>query len=67
MNNLKEYRIKHNYSCQEMADKLNMSKSFYWQIENKKRRLSYKIAIKIAEVFKLKPDAIFYEEYKNKS
>lgn len=67
MNKLRQYRIKHNYSCQYMADKLEISKSFYWQIENGKRRLSYDTAVKIARVFKTKPDALFFEEHKNKS
>lgn len=64
MNKLEEYRLKYNYSCQDMADKLNISKSFYWQLEKGKRRLSYDAACRIAEIFKVKPDVIFYEEYK---
>ena len=62
MNKLKEYRKKYNYSCQYMADKLQISKSFYWQIENNKRRLSYHTALKIAKIFNVKPDDIFYED-----
>lgn len=62
MERLKEYRKKYNYSCQDMADKLQISKSFYWQIENNKRRLSYRTAIEISKVFNVKPDDIFYEE-----
>lgn len=62
MKKLKEYRVKNNYSCQDMANMLGISKSFYWQIENNKRRLSYNTAIKISKVFGLKPDDIFYEE-----
>lgn len=67
MNKLQEYRKKYNYSCQDMADKLNISKSFYWQIENGKRRLSYEFAFRIAKVFNEKPDIIFYEDYKTKN
>ena len=63
MSKLQEYRIKHNYSCQDMADKLSISKTFYWQIEKGKRRLSYDIAYKIAKIFAVKPDQIFYEDY----
>ena len=63
MNKLQQYRKKYNYSCQDMADKLNISKSFYWQIENNKRRLSYDIAFKIAKIFKVKPDNLFYDDY----
>ena len=63
MRKLQQYRMKHNYSCQDMANKLNISKSYYWQIENQKRRLNYEIAIKISKIFKTKPDNIFYEDY----
>jgi putative transcriptional regulator len=62
MDKLKEYRKKYNYSCQDMANLLNISKSFYWQIENDKRRLSYHTALKISKVFEVKPDDIFYDE-----
>jgi len=66
MEELKKIRKKHNLTHQEMADKLNVSKPFYWQIENNKRRLSYDMAFKIAAIFKTTPDKIFYKEYKNK-
>lgn len=56
MNKLQQYRKRYNYSCQDMADILNISKSFYWQIENNKRRLNYDTALKIAKIFKMKPD-----------
>ena len=64
MSKLEEFRKNNNYSCQDMADKLNISKSFYWQIEKGKRRLSYITACRIADIFKVKPDIIFYEDYK---
>ena len=64
MNKLEEYRKNNKLSCQDMADKLNISKSFYWQIEKGKRRLSYATACEIAKIFNVKPDAIFYEDYK---
>jgi len=64
MSKLKFVRIKNKLTHQTMADTLNISKSFYWQIENNKRRLSYDMAIKIAEIFKMTPDELFYEEYK---
>ena len=38
MSKLKSTRIKHKLTHQTMADTLNISKSFYWQIENNKRR-----------------------------
>lgn len=63
---LREYRTTANYSFKDMANLLNISKTYYWQLENKKRRISYDMAVKIASIFKLKPDDLFYNEYKNK-
>lgn len=59
---LTELREKHQYSYQDMADFLKISKCYYWQLEHKKRRLYYDMAKKIAEVFKLRPDEIFFDE-----
>lgn len=61
---LRELRIKNEYSQQKMADMLKVSKSFYCQLENKQRTLSYLMAIKISKIFDLKPDDLFFEEYK---
>ncbi|NLM63397.1 MAG: helix-turn-helix transcriptional regulator [Mollicutes bacterium] len=60
---LQQYRTEKNYTFQDMADMLNISKTYYWQLENKKRRLSYEMAVKIAALFNLKPDDLFYEEF----
>ena len=62
---LKKKRQAKGYSCQYMANKLDMSKSFYWQLENYKRRLAYDTAVEIANIFNSKPDDIFYEDFKN--
>lgn len=64
MKTLKEYRLKQNYNCQDMAKILKISKTFYWQIENRKRRLSYDMAIKIASIFDTTPDNLFYNDVK---
>lgn len=64
MNKLKKLRISKGLTCDDMAIKLGISKPFYWQIENGKRNLSYKMAVKIASVFKMKPDDIFYNDFK---
>ncbi len=64
MKSLKEYRLEKKYSCQHMADLLNISKSYYWQLEQNKRKLSYELAFKIAQIFEVKPDIIFYDYYK---
>lgn len=68
MNNikLKELRTKNNFTYKVMGDKLNVSKTFYWQLENNKRKLSYVRAIQIAEIFGLKPDDIFYDDFLNR-
>ena len=64
MKKLKKIRIKNGLTCSDMALKLSISKPFYWQLENDKRNLSYKMAIKIASIFNMKPDDIFYKDYK---
>ena len=63
MKKLKELRIKNNLTVIEIAKLIGISPTYYWQIENKDRRLYYELAVKIAKVFKLKPDDIFYDEY----
>ena len=67
MKKLKELRKAKKLTHQMMANSLNISKPFYWQIENNKRILSYDMAVKIADILNTKPDEIFYQEFKNKS
>lgn len=67
MNKLKVARINNKLTHQEMALKLGLSKSYYWQLENKKRKLSYAMAVRISSIFKLKPDDLFYDEFKSKN
>jgi len=57
-------RTKTGYSTMHISRNLGISKTFYWQIEKNQRRLSYDMAVKIAKIFKLKPDDIFYEDFK---
>ena len=64
MENLKKIRNQYKLTHQTMADTLKISKSFYWQIENDKRRLTYDMAIRIANIFKMTPDEIFYDDFK---
>ncbi len=61
---LKTLRVQNGFTYQDMADKLGICKAFYWQIEHQNRRLSYPLAKKIAAIFDLKPDEIFYDETK---
>lgn len=58
-NKLKHIREQSGKNYQEVADEIGVSKPYYWQIENGKRRLSYELAVKIASVFGKKPDEIF--------
>ena len=60
MEKLKEIRKKNKYTIYDMAKKLSITASFYSQIENKKKRLFYDMAVKIADIFNMKPDEIFY-------
>ena len=59
---LKEVRLKHGKTLQQVADEVGISKPYYWMIENGKRGLSYDLAVKIASVFEMKPDDIFLLE-----
>lgn len=61
---LKKIRLKNNYTSKDIADILGISKPFYSQIENGRRRLTYDMAVRIATIFKMKPDELFYEDHK---
>ena len=61
-NKLKQIRAKKNMTTSEVASRVGISKPFYCQLENCKRRLSYETAIKISMVFGVKPDYLFYDE-----
>lgn len=62
---LKEIRIKNNMTLVDVAKKVGISKPFYCQLENGKRRLLYETAIKIASVFNVTPDYLFYDDTVN--
>lgn len=64
MKKLKELRIVSGLTVIDISKLIGISPTYYWQIENKKRRLYYELAVKIAKIFNKKPDEIFYEEYK---
>ena len=59
---LKKLRIEKGYSIKDMSDFLNISTAYYCLIENKKRNLYYDMAIKIASIFNMKPDELFYKK-----
>lgn len=56
---LKKIRKESNLTIYQMAAMLGISPSYYSQIENKKRRLYYEQAIKIAMIFNKYPDELF--------
>ncbi len=62
MEKLKLKRKEVGYTIYDMAKMLSISPSFYSQIENGKRRLFYDMAIKIASIFNMSPDDLFYNE-----
>ncbi len=66
MEELKKIRIRNKYSFNYMAQELNISKTYYWQLEHNQRRISYEMAFRIARVFEKKPDDIFYQNFKDK-
>lgn len=57
---LRELREEKNLTYKMLAKELNISTSYYWQIENKKKRFYYDTAIKIANYFGLRPDDLFF-------
>lgn len=57
---LKKLRKENKFTIYDMAKILKITPSFYSQIENKRKRLNYDMAIKIASIFNMKPDQIFY-------
>ena len=65
-NKLRKLRIEFNLTCDDMASILGISKTYYFQLENQKRRLYYHLAVRIADIFGKRPDDIFYDAYKFK-
>lgn len=60
MEKLKAKRKKKGFTQRQMAEQLSITISFYSQLENKKKKLYYDTAIKIADIFNMKPDQLFY-------
>lgn len=58
---LRKLREDKDLTYQMIAKELKMSTSYYWQIENKKKKFYYDTAKKIADYFNMKPDDIFFE------
>ena len=56
-------RRENNYTHLQMAIMLDISKSYYCQIENNKRKLTYDMAYRISKILKFKPDDLFYDSF----
>ena len=65
MDFLIKLRKKKKITGSDMARILGISKVFYWQIEHGQRRLSYEMALRIAYIFDMKPDELFYDYFFN--
>lgn len=59
LDKLKELRLENGLTQAVMAEELNISKQYYSQIERGERRLTYEMAVKIANILKKTPDQIF--------
>ena len=59
---LKSKRTRQRMSCVDIAKIVGSSPAYYSQIENKSRRLYYFMAVKIAKVFNMTPDELFYDD-----
>lgn len=61
---LTKLRKQNHLSMADIANQLDISTAYYCQLETKKKRLSYEMAIRIANVFHLTPDDIFFDDEK---
>lgn len=62
MNKIRKLRKENALSVYDMAALLGITAAYYSQLENKKRRLFYDMAIKLAAIFEMHPDELFYPE-----
>ena len=59
-------REKQNLTYKKVADAINISKTYYFQIENGHRRLYFDLAVKISIFFGIKLDKLFYNDFNKK-
>lgn len=57
---LRKLRKEKKLTVYDMGKLLDITPSFYSQIENKKRRLFYDTAVKISLIFNMSPNDLFY-------
>lgn len=65
LNKLRILRKKHRITLADLAAKLHLSKAYLSMIENGLRALDYFLAVKIAAIFGLKPDQLFYLDFQS--
>ena len=63
---LRELRDENGYTCKQIGAIVGITGAYYCQIETGVRNLSYNMACKIAKVFNMKPDEIFYNDHMKK-
>lgn len=64
---LRKLRKEKKLTVYDMGKLLDITPSFYSQIENKKRRLFYDTAVKISLIFNMSPNDLFYLSKRKKS
>lgn len=57
--NLKIIRLQNEMTLEEVAKKLDITTTYYWLLENGKRKISYEMAVNISRIFNKTPDEIF--------
>ncbi|RQW65987.1 XRE family transcriptional regulator [Listeria sp. SHR_NRA_18] len=62
MTKLKKIRLENGFTLEQVAVSIGVSTAYYSMIENEKRRVSYELAVKIANFFSMKPDDIFLDK-----
>lgn len=62
LHELRELRKKHGFTQEDMAKKLNVSPQLFSFIERGEVRLTYNMAVNIANLFSVTPDQIFLSD-----
>ncbi|KFM95250.1 XRE family transcriptional regulator [Bacillus clarus] len=57
---LKRTRIEKGWTCEEVANRVGITKMHYWYIENNKRKLKIDLAVKIANALEEDPKELFF-------
>jgi len=63
LNKLKKIRKEKNLTIKKISEKIGITESYYWKLENGKRKMYYDLAIKISGVFNKKPDDLFFKDF----